>query len=136
MLLTCAVFVFLMFNLPSRQSGVVREEVGVARSAPRQKTSTHFEAPKTPEGVTGVVPPPPGVGGIPAYLEGGSKQEQERKKEQKGKRRKVEEKPLKVLNGLLGLPLLKDYVKNLKEGLDELFYTIKPASLGEYKYTQ
>lgn len=130
-----------MFNLPSRQSGVVREEVGVARSAPRQKTSTHFEAPKTPdiapsppdEGVTGVAPPPPGVGGIPAYPEGGSKQEQEKKK---GKRRKDEEKPLKVLNGLLGLPLLKDYVKNLKEGLDELFYTIKPASLGEYKYTQ
>ncbi|XP_047477931.1 uncharacterized protein LOC125031301 [Penaeus chinensis] len=137
LLLTCVVFACLVFNLPSRQSVVVREEVGVARSAPRQKTLTHFEAPKTPEiasspsddGLTGVAPPPPGNGGIPSDLEGGNKQEQ-KKKEQKGKRRKVEEKPLKVLNGLLGLPLLKDYVKNLKEGLDELFYSIKPASLG------
>nr|XP_027237366.1 uncharacterized protein LOC113828562 [Penaeus vannamei] len=129
LLLTCVVFACLLLNLPSRQSGVVREDVGVARSAPR----LHEIAPSpSGEDVTGVAPPPSGIGGVRSHPEGGSKQvkKEEEEEKQKGKRRKAEEQPLKVLNGLLGLPLFKDYVKNLKEGLDELFYTIKPASLG------
>ncbi|XP_042871576.1 uncharacterized protein LOC122252934 [Penaeus japonicus] len=130
-MLTCALFVYLIFNLFVRQSGVVREEVGVARAT--------FDAPKpaeipsrspSDENEIGVVSTPSKRADIPSHPEGGGeRKKKEEKEKQEGKRRKPEQ-PSKVLKDLLGLPLLKDYVKNLKGGLDELFYTIKPASLG------